>query len=84
MLRKTGANQTTEQARIFGKAVRYFADIDGPVFPMELPLDSLRSGPVHLNLQFDEPLLPDADTEWLTQITVNPRSHKDRKKNWNS
>jgi 2-succinyl-5-enolpyruvyl-6-hydroxy-3-cyclohexene-1-carboxylate synthase len=81
MLRKTGANQTTEQARIFGKAVRYFADIDGPVFPMELPLDSLRSGPVHLNLQFDEPLLPDSDSEWLTQITVNPRPHKDRKKN---
>ena len=57
MLRKTGANQTTEQARIFGKAVRYFADIDGPVYPMELPLDSLRTGPIHLNLQFDEPLL---------------------------
>ena len=30
MLRRTGANQTTEQARIFGKAVRYFADFDGP------------------------------------------------------
>lgn len=56
MLRRTGANQTTEQARIFGKAVRYFADVDGPVFPMELPLDSLRQGPVHLNIQFDEPL----------------------------
>ncbi len=65
MLRRTGANQTTEQARIFGKAVRYFADVDGPVFPMELPLDSLRFGPVHLNLQFDEPLLPDTSTQWL-------------------
>ena len=72
MLRRTGANQTTEQARIFGKAVRYFADVDGPVFPMELPLDSLRSGPVHLNLQFDEPLLPDENSEWLTQIQVRP------------
>ena len=80
MLRKTGANQTTEQARIFGKAVRYFADVDGPVFPMELPLDSLRSGPVHLNLQFDEPLLPDSDSDWLTHITVKPRTYKDRKK----
>ena len=70
MLRRTGANQTTEQARIFGKAVRYFADIDGPVFPMDLPLDSLRTGPVHLNLQFDEPLLPDASTAWLDEIVV--------------
>ena len=70
MLRKTGANQTTEQARIFGNAVRYFADVDGPVFPMELPLDSLRLGPVHLNLQFDDPLLPDESAEWLSQIQV--------------
>ena len=80
MLRKTGANQTTEQARIFGKAVRYFADVDGPVFPMELPLDSLRSGPVHLNLQFDEPLLPDSDSDWLSHIKISPRLHNDRKK----
>jgi 2-succinyl-5-enolpyruvyl-6-hydroxy-3-cyclohexene-1-carboxylate synthase len=80
MLRKTGANQTTEQARIFGKAVRYFADVDGPVFPMELPFDSLRSGPVHLNLQFDEPLLPDNDSEWLTHIKTNPRLQKSVKK----
>jgi len=80
MLRKTGANQTTEQARIFGKSVRYFADVDGPVFPMELPLDSLRSGPVHLNLQFDEPLLPDSDSEWLKEIKLNPRPEKNGKK----
>ncbi len=73
MLRRTGANQTTEQARIFGKAVRYFADIDGPVFPMELPLDSLRTGPVHLNVQFDEPLLPDDDNSWLDKIVVVPK-----------
>ena len=80
MLRKTGANQTTEQARIFVKSVRYFADVDGPVFPMELPLDSLRSGPVHLNLQFDEPLLPDSDSEWLKEIKLNPRPGKNSKK----
>lgn len=70
MMRRTGANQTTEQARIYGKAVRYCADIDGPVFPMDLPLDSLRTGPVHLNLQFDEPLLPDDSTAWLDEISI--------------
>jgi 2-succinyl-5-enolpyruvyl-6-hydroxy-3-cyclohexene-1-carboxylate synthase len=80
MLRKTGANQTTEQVRIFGKSVRYFADVDGPVFPMELPLDSLRSGPVHLNLQFDEPLLPDSDLEWLNEIKPFPKPQKAGKK----
>jgi len=80
MLRRTGANQTTEQARIFGKAVRYFADVDGPVYPMELPLDSLRTGPVHLNLQFDEPLLPDDSTDWLSEIAVAPKSFVNRAK----
>ena len=33
-LRRTGANQTTEQARIFGKAVRYFSDVSGAVYPL--------------------------------------------------
>ena len=80
MLRKTGANQTTEQARIFGKAVRYFADVDGPVYPMELPLDSLRNGPIHLNLQFDEPLLSDDSSDWLSQINVVPKEFVARTK----
>ena len=80
MLRKTGANQTTEQARIFGKAVRYFADVDGPVYPMELPLDSLRTGPIHLNLQFDEPLLSDDSSDWLSQINLAPKEFVARTK----
>ena len=67
-LRRTGANQTTEQARIFGKAVRYFADISGAAFPMELPFNSLRTGPVHLNIQFSEPLSPDDDSDWLSEV----------------
>ena len=69
-LRRTGANQTTEQARIFGGAVRYFADVSGGVFPLELPLDSLHRGPVHLNLQFEEPLLPDDNTDWFSEIKI--------------
>lgn len=69
-LRKTGANQTTEQARIFGSAVRYFADVSGAAYPMELPLNSLKSGPVHLNIQFPEPLNSDDDSDWLGDIKV--------------
>ena len=80
ILRKTGANQTTEQARIYGKAVRYFADIDGPVFPMDLPFDSLRNGPVHLNVQFDEPMLPDDSDKWLDEINVSAKAFETRTK----
>ena len=69
-LRRSGANQTTEQARIFGKAVRYFADVSGSAYPMELPFNSLQSGPVHLNIQFEEPLIGEPDTSWLDQIKI--------------
>jgi 2-succinyl-5-enolpyruvyl-6-hydroxy-3-cyclohexene-1-carboxylate synthase len=78
-LRRTGANQTTEQARIFGKAVRYFADISGSAYPMELPFNSLQSGPVHLNIQFEEPLIGDADESWLDNLTITPPKVFDRK-----
>lgn len=78
-LRKTGANQTTEQARIFGKAVRYFADVSGSVYPMELPLNSLQSGPVHLNIQFEEPLIGDKSDNWLNDLTITVPKIFDRK-----
>ena len=79
-LRRTGANQTTEQARIFGKAVRYFADVSGAVYPLELPLNALQTGPVHLNVQFEEPLLGDSDTSWLDNLKVSPPRKFERKK----
>jgi len=78
-LRKTGANQTTEQARIFGKAVRYVADISGSVYPMELPFASLQSGPVHLNIQFEEPLVGDKSDNWLNDLTISAPKVFDRK-----
>jgi len=70
-LRKTGANQTTLQ--------------DGILSPLEtIDTDSLvdcasllGGGPVHLNLQFDEPLLDgDSSTQWLEGISVNPTGAK--------
>ena len=78
-LRRTGANQTTEQARIFGKAIRYFADVSGSAYPMVLPFNSLQSGPVHLNVQFEEPLIGDADESWLDNLTITPPKVFDRK-----
>lgn len=79
-LRRTGANQTTEQARIFGKAVRYFSDVSGGAFPLELPLNALQSGPVHINVQFEEPLLATDSDAWLDGIKINPPRIFDRKK----
>ena len=79
-LRRTGANQTTEQARIFGKSVRYFADISGTAYPMELPFNSLHSGPVHLNIQFEEPLVGDNDEGWLDDLKVSAPKVFGRKK----
>jgi 2-succinyl-5-enolpyruvyl-6-hydroxy-3-cyclohexene-1-carboxylate synthase len=78
-LRRTGSNQTTEQARIFGKAVRYFADVSGAAYPMELPFNSLKSGPVHLNIQFIEPLSPDDDSDWLASVGSKPPHELNRK-----
>ena len=72
-LRQTGANQTIDQPDIFGDFVRWRFDLPAP----DLDLDpavvlttvdqaiyrSRRapSGPVHLNLMFREPFLPDPE-----------------------
>jgi 2-succinyl-5-enolpyruvyl-6-hydroxy-3-cyclohexene-1-carboxylate synthase len=79
-LRRTGANQTTEQARIFGKAVRYFSDVSGGAYPLELPLNALQTGPVHINVQFEEPLLGDDNDSWLDGLKIIPPRIFDRKK----
>jgi 2-succinyl-5-enolpyruvyl-6-hydroxy-3-cyclohexene-1-carboxylate synthase len=75
-LRGTGANQTTDQVRLFGPAVRMFADLPASEVPGVRALvaravaaaTGVRTrmpGPAHLNCQFEEPLLPDADdAEW--------------------
>ncbi len=55
-LRGTGANQTTDQVRLFGDAAS-FADLSEPDVDA---LDAVwfTDGPIHLNCQFDDPLLP--------------------------
>ncbi|WP_211658954.1 2-succinyl-5-enolpyruvyl-6-hydroxy-3-cyclohexene-1-carboxylic-acid synthase [Phytoactinopolyspora halophila] len=74
-LRGTGANQTTDQVHVFGSAVRFFADIPAPygrqgeeldirhlvsrAFAESAGVRSGRPGPIHLNVAFREPLVPE-------------------------
>ena len=94
-LRGTGANQTTEQAGIFGGAVRLAGDVPAPVpgHREAAQVAAWRSqvaravlaaagpghrtpgappGPVHLNLQLDGPLVPDAEDGWSTAVDGRP------------
>lgn len=63
-LRGTGANQTTDQVRLYGDAAG-FADLTGPddvaldtAWPGAVPL----AGPVQVNVQLTEPLVPTLDS----------------------
>ena len=58
-LRGTDANQTTDQVGIFGPLVTT-ADLDSPV-------DAIGGGPVHLNVQLDDPLLPEG--RWVPEVS---------------
>jgi 2-succinyl-5-enolpyruvyl-6-hydroxy-3-cyclohexene-1-carboxylate synthase len=75
-LRGTGANQTTDQVHLFGRAVRLFADLpasqpDGPgvralaarAVAAATGARTRTPGPAQINCQFVEPLMPDADDD---------------------
>ena len=66
-LRNTGANQTTLQDGILSP----LATLDtAEIFD---PRKVLLGGPAHINLQFDEPLLPsEMSSTWLDSIQVKP------------
>ena len=68
-LRKTGANQTTNQLNIFPgiKTHDIASEIDLKVL--------LKSGPVHLNVQFDEPLISQDKSDWLSGLKVVPKRY---------
>lgn len=69
-LRQSGANQTTMQKDLFGDATTFAADISGSEYDLTQAFGALQNGPVHLNAQFDEPLLNDGTSEWLNKIVA--------------
>jgi 2-succinyl-5-enolpyruvyl-6-hydroxy-3-cyclohexene-1-carboxylate synthase len=83
-LRATGANQTIDQIKMYGDAVRWFCEIGAPE-PIEAANKYWRSvaaravaeatsspgGPVHLNAAVREPLVP-GDDEWQWPIEGRP------------
>lgn len=76
-LRKTGANQTTNQVNLFNCG--RFVEATSPEINLASALSEL--GPVHLNVQFDEPLLSNDHSDWLANISrvthVKTSTHKD-------
>jgi 2-succinyl-5-enolpyruvyl-6-hydroxy-3-cyclohexene-1-carboxylate synthase len=81
-LRGTGANQTIDQSGLYGSSVRLFADVSVPeaVPGMVAYWRSLAArayaaaddGPVHLNLPFREPLVPDGSDDWVEPLAGRP------------
>lgn len=74
-LRGTGAPQTIDQIELFGSGVRWFCEVGAPApgeearrYAASIGARAARvaagtpAGPVHLNLAFREPLVPDPET----------------------
>ena len=82
----SGANQTVDQEKLYGDAVRWYRDVAEPAVESR-PLRSLRTtaaralgratdppaGPVHLNLPFSKPLEPTPATE-APPADLDPRA----------
>jgi 2-succinyl-5-enolpyruvyl-6-hydroxy-3-cyclohexene-1-carboxylate synthase len=84
--RGTGAPQTTNQINLYGSQVKWFTDLTttdpsgrdtGRMIASVATV--LPSGPVHANIAFDEPLLPDVlptprdPQEWMAPDEPSPR-----------
>ena len=85
-LRDVGANQTIDQTRVFGSDVRITIDMATAVREIgqvrywrstisravALSTDALRPGPVHINVPFDEPLVPQGSEPWPEELDGRP------------
>jgi 2-succinyl-5-enolpyruvyl-6-hydroxy-3-cyclohexene-1-carboxylate synthase len=81
-LRGTGASQTIDQIKLYGSSVRWFTEVGVPedrpgqvaywrslaCRAYQRALGPGDPGPVHLNIAFREPLIPDGDTSWCEPL----------------
>ncbi|WP_329079710.1 MULTISPECIES: 2-succinyl-5-enolpyruvyl-6-hydroxy-3-cyclohexene-1-carboxylic-acid synthase [unclassified Streptosporangium] len=81
-LRDTGASQTVDQVKLYGTAVRWFSEVGVPedrpgqvaywrstvCRAYQRALGPYDPGPVHLNVAFREPLVPDGDPSWCESL----------------
>jgi len=71
-LRKTGANQTTNQVDIFSSVKTHDLSTDINLKPL------LTNGPLHLNVQFDEPLISEEKNDWLAGIKITGPNYSNK------
>lgn len=80
-LQGIGSNQTTNQSQLFGSAARHFVAIDAGdslswLEDFSKIFDDL-DGPVHINIAFREPLLPeDSHSKPVTAVTERQNKEK--------
>lgn len=67
-LRRTGANQTTNQTNIYGDVKTHDMHEQIDLAPLLRPVSAIVSGPIHLNIQFEEPLVTQDKEDWLAGI----------------
>lgn len=81
-LRQTGSNQTLDQVRIFDGCTRWSVDVEAPhaavgqvrywrstiAKAVAIARHPWQRGPVHVNIGFRDPLVPDGDDTWLEAL----------------
>jgi 2-succinyl-5-enolpyruvyl-6-hydroxy-3-cyclohexene-1-carboxylate synthase len=86
-LRAAGANQVVDQRGLYGSAVRYFDELavaerrpgQNAYWRSQIcrawnaAYGEWRCGPVHLNIPFREPLVPDGDEDWPEPLEGRPQ-----------
>jgi 2-succinyl-5-enolpyruvyl-6-hydroxy-3-cyclohexene-1-carboxylate synthase len=92
-LRDVGANQTIHQVGLYGRSIAYGDDLSVDTrttvgrwrTAVDQALARAQSSPVHLNIAFRDPLVPDGDPTWpepLDSPPAEPRIDRGGQRDW--